>query len=552
MNDLLKTGISLLVSEGQYFCLFLVALLALFYLEKRKDKMFIWYMLSLACLVIFPLTAFILAKYQTYFYLTGHIGVILPIAIVIAYGSTHVFSYLFGLYKSKLTKGLYPAIAGTILGFLALLILSGNVALLPKVSEQTGTETVKSYQVIDEALDMLPKDTNVCLLASDEVMGRARIYDKTNIILPYGRNMWEPETIGYTFDSYPDSLVLLHAWINEIRSNEYAASLNDQMLSYILTTDIEYCAFSKYRLIVGGLKDVLDGRPEYYLYAENDDYVIYAVNKDYNSMPDTGWVATSYADITGNQALFYTLYNNEDGTLIVIDGGWTENAVYVRKIINELGGHVDAWFITHFHNDHADAFSEIFADPQGITIDAVYAPDYPLDEYKAVAKEWDNVDSVERFLSVTDGAENVYHPDRDSVFEYNGLTISLLNTYDDFLLQSGSGDLPNDTSFVLRIDGSAKSMLIVGDCHTYEFSKLFLTKYADAIDVDFVQAGHHGNNSLPTEFYDLTSPETVIFDGPVKVTQNPKYTAIELREYLTEKGAVVVDYQSAPNHFCLD
>ncbi len=59
--------------------------------------------------------------------------------------------------------------------------------------------------------------------------------------------------------------------------------------------------------------------------------------------------------------------------VIVIDGGTTGDAGYLRKFIRDRGNHVHAWFISHPHLDHADALTAILNDPSGITIDAIYA-----------------------------------------------------------------------------------------------------------------------------------------------------------------------------------
>ena len=46
----------------------------------------------------------------------------------------------------------------------------------------------------------------------------------------------------------------------------------------------------------------------------------------------------------------------------MIDGGWTEDAMAVKDIIKSQGGIVDAWILTHPHQDHIGAFNEIYAE----------------------------------------------------------------------------------------------------------------------------------------------------------------------------------------------
>lgn len=68
------------------------------------------------------------------------------------------------------------------------------------------------------------------------------------------------------------------------------------------------------------------------------------------------WTITQYGRNDINMS-FYTIYNEQKG-LIVVDGGWTQDAADVREVINTLGGHVDAWILTHPHQDHIGAFNQ--------------------------------------------------------------------------------------------------------------------------------------------------------------------------------------------------
>ena len=103
---------------------------------------------------------------------------------------------------------------------------------------------------------------------------------------------------------------------------------------------------------------------------------------------DTGavWTLTQHADTSGLQCMFYTLHNEEDGYLIVIDGGNPENEAHVRDVIRENGGVVNAWFVTHFHKDHASVFNAVYADPGDISIENVYTTNLDRDIFYSVAQ----------------------------------------------------------------------------------------------------------------------------------------------------------------------
>ena len=61
------------------------------------------------------------------------------------------------------------------------------------------------------------------------------------------------------------------------------------------------------------------------------------------------------------------------GRLVVIDGGYEGDAPYLRKFLRDRGGRVDAWFISHQHDDHFGALTAILRQSDGLTIDRIYA-----------------------------------------------------------------------------------------------------------------------------------------------------------------------------------
>ena len=54
----------------------------------------------------------------------------------------------------------------------------------------------------------------------------------------------------------------------------------------------------------------------------------------------------------------------EDGKIIVIDGGYHDDADKLLRELQTLSGkekpHVDAWFLTHAHEDHINALVQLY------------------------------------------------------------------------------------------------------------------------------------------------------------------------------------------------
>ena len=82
---------------------------------------------------------------------------------------------------------------------------------------------------------------------------------------------------------------------------------------------------------------------------------------------------TMFANHDTNAQLLSVIIENGEGGLIVVDGGWTNNAEYLLNQIKQKGGHVKAWLITHPDSDHAGALADILYKHNGeITIDGIY------------------------------------------------------------------------------------------------------------------------------------------------------------------------------------
>lgn len=262
------------------------------------------------------------------------------------------------------------------------------------------------------------------------------------------------------------------------------------------------------------------------------------------------WTMISYPDDSGNQGMFYTLYNEKSKMLIVIDGGWEQNESRVRNAIMQYGGVVDAWFLTHYHNDHVDAFNKIWENPDGIKIKQIYTSPMDYEEYAQIAHEWDFVDSFTNFLRITDGAAELSYLHRGDLLELADIKIKVLNSYDEKVKEAGSTDIPNDASLVLKFELRGQSVLFCADCHSPVMADLLMSEYSmEELHADYVQLGHHGNNSFPLFFYDYVDPSVALFDAPEWLMVGENYTASKALEYFTEKGVQCFDYRTAPNEF---
>ena len=256
------------------------------------------------------------------------------------------------------------------------------------------------------------------------------------------------------------------------------------------------------------------------------------------------WTVTQYGPREMNSS-FYTIYNPRRG-LIVVDGGWTEDAPYVAQAIRKLGGNVDAWILTHPHQDHAGAFNALWNSHRGITIHDVYTAEMPSPEECLAAAPWDSTDTYLDFLAL-DIPDLRYVHSGDHL-DLCTLPVDILSSFDEKVREL-SKDYLNDGSVMFKVYGPQKTFLFCADVGK-SMSRYLYRKYKGILKSDYLQMGHHGFGGLKKKFYKTVAPEIAFFDAPdwLMYDETGKYDTPEKAALMKKNGAQVVSFNSAPNH----
>lgn len=260
------------------------------------------------------------------------------------------------------------------------------------------------------------------------------------------------------------------------------------------------------------------------------------------------WEITQYASERDINLNFYTIYSEENG-LIVIDGGWTDDASYVREIINSFGVPVEAWILTHPHQDHIGAFNVIYPELDEVVVNHIYTVDMASPEECIAVASWDSVDAYNDFLLLNiPNVEYVYAGD---VLDICGLKIEILSTYDENV-QKLSRDYLNDGSMMFKVSGNKESFLFCADVGS-SMSDFLLQKYGEKLSADYLQMGHHGFGGLNNTFYEAVEPRVAFFDAPdwLMNDETGKYDTPQKVEFMKEMGCEIVSLNSAPNRVIL-
>lgn len=219
---------------------------------------------------------------------------------------------------------------------------------------------------------------------------------------------------------------------------------------------------------------------------------------------------------TGAQNLSIVI-KSPHGKLIVIDGGWEADADNLSELILQQGGKVDAWLITHPHEDHVGALCAILNDTgRKIKIEKIHCSLATPDWYRQVSPTGagiaDQLLSGFTKLPVGTVTNNI---GRGTEINIDDVNIRVLNNRGIYTYNG-----VNNSSLVYKIRVSGQSILILGDL-AYDGGKdLIKTCTAAELKSDIVQMAHHGQQGVDQDAYALIAPTTCLWPTPAWLWNN--------------------------------
>lgn len=223
------------------------------------------------------------------------------------------------------------------------------------------------------------------------------------------------------------------------------------------------------------------------------------------------WQLQSQVNTIGNSYVF----RMNNGQVAVMDGGTKEEADYLRGFLAALGNKVDVWFVSHPHPDHIGALTEILKDLKGLQIAKVCHSEISMafcgsePDYKTPALEF--------YASLKKSGipiENVTEP---------GLIIGLDQTKFKILgvkNEDITANPFNNSSMVIRVWDTSKSMVFLGDCGSEEGDRLLSGPFRKDLDCDYLQVAHHGQQGASKHFYRTIQFKACLWPTPSWVYNN--------------------------------
>ncbi len=262
---------------------------------------------------------------------------------------------------------------------------------------------------------------------------------------------------------------------------------------------------------------------------------------------------TRYAGTSGMQSMFYTAVDR-DGNLILIDGGWhTDGDIeQIRSVVSRHDNHISLWILTHPHPDHVGAFVG-YMEKYGhdTAIDRIYVPPVNSKLFYQTASQYDDPDTFRSYEKMISGMDQVTFLHDGDEIDLAGTKMKVLHSWDE-LTEKQTENLLNQGSLMFRISGRHKSVLFCADTMEVIAPEL-MDEFGDELRSDYVQCGHHGNNGLYEDFYELVDPDTALFEAPVTITQDEtgKFDAPRLITWFINRGTQVIDWNTSPYSFLI-
>lgn len=263
----------------------------------------------------------------------------------------------------------------------------------------------------------------------------------------------------------------------------------------------------------------------------------------YQLFPNPGYLMHSYLIKTPNDKI------------VLIDGGNTRymKDAYLPFAIRAVLGlnendyfEIEAWFISHAHDDHYGEFIMMmreYTQESNYKVNNFYFdfPDFESGKYGFRDYNLESIrelkDSFQKYATVNGIETEDYFADLNGavinaksvkeglVINIDGVDFEIMQTW------SEEDDQVNGNSTVIRVSyNGSKTCLFLNDLSEGSGMR-FLNKYGAKLKSDIVQLAHHGQAGVTKEVYDAIDAELRLWPIPSWVWIKPQYKTSETRSW---------------------
>jgi beta-lactamase superfamily II metal-dependent hydrolase len=250
---------------------------------------------------------------------------------------------------------------------------------------------------------------------------------------------------------------------------------------------------------------------------------------------------------TTQQMMSYVIITREN-RCIVIDGGNAGDADYLLEFLKDKTNsekvNIDAWFFTHVHSDHVNAFVTLVNSKMDEFFVNKVLYNFPDRE---LVSQYDYTDStvltMDEFYKAVEklsDTEVVILQNGDK-FSFGDVHFEVLLVYDESFMRNSN--VVNNSCSIIRMEVEGQTVLFLGDAGV-EQGKVLLEKHGEELRSDFVQMAHHGQNGVTKEVYEAIKPKACLWPTPLWLYDNDigkgygsgPWQTLVVRDWMQELG----------------
>lgn len=264
------------------------------------------------------------------------------------------------------------------------------------------------------------------------------------------------------------------------------------------------------------------------------------------------------------------IIRSANGKIMVIDGGHTSEGSVIVELLRRLTEkdvpEVEAWFMTHLHNDHIDAFLHIGEQMSDSVKVKCFYHNIPSEKYCARWGEQSHFDrlytlrknSFCKFKRLATGDKISFDGvDVEVVYAFDRELEEYLNeriTASEVSINKPNGDAINNSDTLYKVTADGHSALFIGDF--MHFGEDFLyerhPEIIPKLKADMIQVGHHGANFLSQKFYHHVNARVALWstthdawlfsEGSLKSIRRRLYQLRLLKNYVAADGIYPIPF----------
>lgn len=222
-------------------------------------------------------------------------------------------------------------------------------------------------------------------------------------------------------------------------------------------------------------------------------------------------------------------------SVVVVDGGMAEDEANLIQNIKKISDDntVDAWIITHYHQDHTGALAEYLeSESDDIKIKKIY--------YNFPSRDWvskydadclSEYDIISNALS-TFNSKVIVSKNMD--ISTSDLQIKVIRTFNPEITVNGG----NNSSSVYKVTCNNKTILFLGDLGEEGGEELIKNCKEEIENMDYVQMAHHGQAGVSKEVYQIIHPKYCLWPTPdwLWINKDNQYQTDLTKEWIREIG----------------